>query len=365
MKKKTSLTIGLVLDDTLDRPDGVQQAVLAIGAELTRRGHDVHYIVAETTREDIPNIHSLARSLKVPFNGNSVRTPLPVPKKRIRKLFKEFNFDVLHVQMPYSPLFAARVVAEAPKQTRVFGTFHILPYNKIATFTTRLLGVYLSRNLESFAQCFAVSEPARAFMKSTFKVDGDVIPNPVDYRFFSGYRTKRKADAPLRIVFVGRFEERKGVRQLLRAYAHIKDDAELIMCGKGPLHDEIKRENTRRKLGIKLPGFVSDEDKARYLASADIAIFPSTSGESFGIVLAEAMAAGACVTVGGDNPGYASVLYPWPETLVNPDNTDEFVKTLRHFMVKKHAMKIGKQQARAVKEYDIRTVVDTLLQHYW
>lgn len=360
------LTVGLVLDDTLDVSDGVQAAVLDIGSELSRRGHDVHYIVASTTRTDLDNVHVLTKQVALKFNGNSVRTPLPVSARKIKSLFADVSFDVLHVQMPYSPLFAARVVSRASQGVKIFGTFHILPYNRNTTISTKLLGMRLSRNLKKFTSFFAVSEPARKFMAKSFKVDGEVMPNPVNYGFYNSF--KKGKHKKTQIVFVGRFEERKGVKQLVRAYAQTSSafqaQSELIMCGKGPLLDEVKGMARELGVNIKFSGFVTNEQKAQYLADADIAVFPSVSGESFGIVLTEAMSAGAGVTLGGNNPGYESVLTDWPDALFDPDDIEQFAVKLEMMSVSDRAKKIGQQQHKKASEYDINRIVDRLLIYY-
>jgi len=357
------MTIGYILDDSLDRSDGVQQAVLAIGEQMSQLGHEVHYIVAETRRTDIPNVHVMSRYLQASFNGNSVRTPRPVSRRKVRELFEQVSFDVLHVQMPYSPFMAGRVIAGAPKHIRIFGTFHILPYNLLASTGTRVLGVMQRRQMQHFVSCFAVSAPALNFMERAFRVQGEVLPNPVRWTFFHGRKptTSKKA----KIVFVGRFEERKGVLELLRSYADLpqslKDTTQLILCGAGPLHETAQRLSERLNVAAELPGFVTEDEKADHLASATIAVFPSISGESFGIVLAEAMSAGAGITLGGNNPGYASVLGDWPDVLFDPKDQQAFCATLQRFLTDVALRtKIGAQQHETARNYDIRTVASRL-----
>ncbi|MCA9328641.1 glycosyltransferase family 4 protein [Candidatus Saccharibacteria bacterium] len=358
------MIIGYVLDDTLDRSDGVQQAMLAIGEKMRSLGHEVHYIVPYTERTDIQNIHSVAKVIALKFNGNSIRTPIWSSKKKLKQLLRNTNFDVLHVQMPYSPFMAARVVRLAPKTTKIVGTFHILPYNWMSKYGTKVLGWVLTRNKKRFTTAFAVSKPAVEFMKDDFGLSGSVLGNPIDYDFFHRYASESKDVKIKRIVFVGRFEERKGVRQLVKAYEQmsIRGSVELVMCGKGPLHDEIASYAQSRGLNVLLPGFVTEEEKAKYLASADVAIFPSTSGESFGIVLTEAMSAGAGVTLGGNNPGYASVLADWPDALFDPNDIPSFTAILEMFVedeTKQH--QLGARQHEAVKQYDIGLIAERLL----
>ena len=205
------LTIGYVLDDTLDVADGVQQAVIQIGEEMRSRGHDVHYITTKTQRKDLLNAHDIGKSIAVKFNGNSVRTPIHQSNKSIDALFRNVRFDVLHVQMPFSPFFAAKVIRRAPKDVAIVGTFHILPYSGLAKFGTKVLGKTLHASLKRIQKAYAVSEPAKQFMHDSFSLDGDVLGNPVDYTFYRSYKKGSKAEGETSIVFVGRFDERKGV----------------------------------------------------------------------------------------------------------------------------------------------------------
>jgi phosphatidylinositol alpha-mannosyltransferase len=124
------------------------------------------------------------------------------------------------------------------------------------------------------------------------------------------------------ILFLGRLVPRKGCLTLLQAAKILREADEvptfrIVICGKGPLEASLRRYATDNKLDdyIEFTGFVTEADKPRYYASADISVFPSSAGESFGIVLLEAMASGRAVVLAGDNPGYASVMEPRPELL--------------------------------------------------
>lgn len=362
------LTIGYILDDTLDVTDGVQQAMLQIGEEMRQQGNDVHYITTKTTRNDIQNIHTIGTSFSTKFNGNSVRTPLPTYRKKIIQLFEKIHFDILHVQMPFSPFFAARVLQYAPEHVVIVGTFHILPYGVFAKVGTRLLALPLRKTLQKIDKAYAVSEPALEFMRDSFSIDGTVLPNPVDYSFFNTFKSN-KTSKSFRVVYVGRFDERKGVKQLVLAIESlmrtVKPPIEFIMCGAGPLHKELVATAKIKHLPITFPGFVTNDEKAGYLASADIAIFPSISGESFGIVLTEAMSANAGVTLGGNNPGYASVLHKWPEVLFDAKNPNEIAKSILTFMNDdKLSRRIGKEQHIKVREYDTKRIVKELTSDY-
>ncbi len=331
------MKIAYVLDDSLDRPDGVQQAILTIGEWMRKRGHEVHYLVATTERTDIDGIHPLARKLSVRFNGNKMGTTLPTSYAKLHRFLRLQQYDVLHVQMPYSPFFAGRLINAAPETTKVVGTFHILPYGPASVYGTRLLSLTLKRSLKRFDHFISVSKPAADFAKKTMKFDSEVVPNPVDTKRFTKARIDHQAANKKRIVFLGRLVERKGVLHLLEAYKlaiklrpGLIEDSELLIGGKGKLLARAQKLAAAlpAKANVQFLGFVDEKDKPKLLAEADLAVFPSTSGESFGIVLVEAMAAGSCMILAGDNPGYRSVLAVKPKLLVNAANHELFAKRI-------------------------------------
>jgi phosphatidylinositol alpha-mannosyltransferase len=355
-----SLTIGLVLDDSLDRPDGVQQMVILLGKWLESRGHRVHYIASTTKRRDLQHVHSVARSWNVSFNGNKLAIPRPSPKSDLVELTQKYKFDLLHVQMPYSPLMSGRLIATA--DVPVVGTFHILPYNIWSQLGTRGLGLVQARSLDRFQIVTATSEPARAFAASAYRVEPQIVPNPVELARFRAPKTRKSGDQ-FRIVFLGRLVARKGVMQLLRAVnsmsAELKSQVLVEIGGTGP--DRARAEtyviDNQLQGTVKFRGFIKESDKPAFLQRADIAVFPSTGGESFGIVLVEAMAAGAGVVIGGDNPGYRSVLGEWRECLVDPNDTDAFAHRLAMLVHdEKLRNRLHRAQSKAVKQYDISIV---------
>jgi phosphatidylinositol alpha-mannosyltransferase len=368
------LKVALVLDDSLDTPDGVQQYVLAVGRWLAASGHDVHYLVGRTTRSDIANIHSLGTNVKVRFNQNRMSIPLPVSKRAIRSLLAKERFDIIHVQMPYSPMLGARVVREAEATTGVVGTFHVAPHSRLVFEANKGLRVLLGNSLGRFDEVISVSEQAALLARETFRLDSTIIPNTLDLSQF--YRTKSfpEYDDQSTIVFLGRLVQRKGCGYLLQAVNYIEQhslmdvsDWRVIVCGGGPLADElssfVKVHHLEHR--VHLTGFVAEQDKPRYLASADIAVFPSTGGESFGIVLIEGFAAARGVVLAGDNPGYAAVLKDHPENLFNPKDASAFadilVRNLKNIETRKQA---HMWQQTAARQYDVSVVGEHILSVY-
>ncbi len=238
--KQQKLKIGLVLDDTLDSTDGVQQYVLTLAECLSKQGHEVHFLVGHTKRTDKPNIHSLSKNIAVRFNKNKLSVPLPASQKKTRQLLNRLQLDIIHVQMPFSPFLAGRVIASASEQTAVVGTFHILPASNVARFGTHFLGKLTKRSLARFDEFCAVSKPAQKFMLQAFGEKARVIPNAVNLRYFSG--TKPKVDQDLRIVFLGRLVERKGAQYAIRAFARLNNkNTALLIGGSGPMQTKLQK----------------------------------------------------------------------------------------------------------------------------
>lgn len=366
-----TLKIAFLLDDTLDKTDGVQQYITTLGAYYSQIGHEVHYLVAETARTDIKNIHSLVKYVSVSFNQNNVRTPLPAKAEEIKKLLHSLDLDVLHVQMPYSPFFAAKVIRSVSSKTKVIGTFHILPASKMHELTNRILRVALVRSLRRFDHIVSVSAPAAVFAKKVYGIKSIVVPNAVDISRFQNAPINQTRSSKKRIVFLGRFVMRKGPRELVLALRELVatyniNNLEVVMAGKGPRLDDIKmlaRHNGLAKI-ISFPGFIDENIKSELLASADIAVFPSLGGESFGIVLVEAMASGAKIVLGGNNPGYASVLAQRPELLFNPRDPKAFAHKLKSMLLNRHTKEITAWQTQHIKQYDVSVVANKLMKLY-
>lgn len=366
------MKICFVLDDGLDRPDGVQQYILTLGAWYKSKGHEVHYIVGETQRRDIPNVHVLSKNMYVRFNKNRLAMPIGASRKDIVKVLQKEQFDVLHVQMPYSPQFVARVIRNAPARTAIIGTFHILPSGILQRFGALFLGFLIRNSRKRIDVVYAVSPAAKVFAKKYMFINSEVLPNAVDLSCFTSGRALKKYAKTQNIIFLGRLVERKGALELVKAINKLVQtnrftDRKLILCGAGPLQAKIDRYITSRKLGayIARPGFIAEEAKKNYFASADLTVLPSKHGESFGIVVVEAIASGSRVVLGGDNPGYRYVLNNHDETLINPTNITVFADRIDALLNdSKHAQELGDAQRQYIKQFDVAKVGSALIKDY-
>lgn len=361
------LKIGFVLDDTLDTTDGIQQYILTVGTWLTSQGHEVHYLVGESNRKDIENVHSMSKNIKVRFNKNRVSIPLPTSKKKIAKKLEELKLDVIHVQMPYSPMFAGRVISATPQSTKIIGTFHIVMVSWLHNAGARSLELMNRNTLKRFDTIVSVSPAAANFAKTVFGIDSIIIPNAVSIKAMQHEPVHHNIPT---IVFLGRLVERKGCQYLLKALVQLQKQYDGLyqvqIAGKGPMRDKLLSYAMKHNIkNVHFMGFIEESHKPALLAGADIAVFPSTGGESFGIVLIEAMAAGSRVVLGGDNVGYQSVLGDHPDLLVKSQDTHAFANRLQYFLEHPGAREAAAiWESEQIKQYDVSVVGKQLLELY-
>lgn len=366
--------IALVLDDSLDTPDGVQQYVLNVGRWLSENGHTVHYLVGETKhRPELSHVHSIGRNVKVRFNQNRMSMPLPTSNKKIRELLAAEQYDVIHVQMPYSPFLAGRIVKNAGARTAVVATFHVAPHGKMVHAANVLLRLMVHGSIRRFDEFISVSPVAQKFAQQTFRIQSTVVPNTVDLTNYYAPKQFKKYATSTNIEFFGRLVERKGAQYFLRAINRLHKADQLprncrvLVCGAGPLDAQLKAYVAQNGLAdiVDFAGFIPEEDKGRWLACGDIVAYPSTGGESFGIVLLEGMAASRGMVLAGDNPGYRGVLGDHPEVLFDPKDEAAFAEKLHEYLA---SDKLRKQAAAWQKPYartfDLPNVMHKILEVY-
>lgn len=359
------MKIGIVLDDTLDSTDGIQQYVVCLGEWLKQRGHTVHYLVGETSRTDLSGIHSLAQNVQVSFNGNRLSIPRPVSFKRLRTLLDDVRLDVLHVQTPYSPFLGGRLIRCAADDTAVVGTFHILPYGKLATLGSDILGKINTSTAKRFDAMMATSHPAKEFAGKHYGFTSAVVANPFHHDAFSSARKGKIVPRTIkRILFMGRLVERKGALELLQAVDYMQTHGlasgayQVIVGGKGPQLPKLQHFTRDHNLTdvVSFPGFIAEAEKPKFLARADITVFPSLAGESFGISLLEGMAASRGAVLAGNNPGYASVVAERAQ-LFDPRDTAGFAALLSRWLSDDAARRaLAQRQHTHVAQFDIDVI---------
>lgn len=375
-----SYRIAFVFDDTLDVLDGVQQHIVTLGKELSRRGHDVHYLVGQTEHSPVPHTHVMSRNVMVRANGNRMRIPLPASRQLIARTLAEGDFDILHVQAPYSPFMAGRVLRAAAPDTGVVATYHIAVSDPFSAIGGLALGAINTRTHRRIDEVIAVSDVAARYAAITAHTTARVIANPVDVRMMreraSAAGTSESDDGSMapHIVFLGRFVKRKGADIVLDAIDYGEQHrlfpagTHVTMAGKGPLLEECKRRAAGFATPVSFPGFIEESAKPALLRSADVAVFPATGGESFGIVLLEAIASGATVTLAGDNPGYHSTLLGDTDALF-PVRGRDTARILAERIARTiddaaWAKQVHTREELLLDRYDVRTIADQVEQVY-
>lgn len=230
-----------------------------------------------------------------------------------------------------------RVIDLVDDSVAVVGTFHILPYSILSTVGSRMLGIWAGRTAKRFDAMMSTSAPAQAFAESYYGFKSTVVPNGFE---LSTFTSGKPANKNKQVKYLGRLVARKGPLELLKAVSLLVERGQwpkgwlVVIGGKGKLLPKLQAMIDTNHLNalVDLDGFIAETAKADFLADADIAAFPSTAGESFGISLLEGMAAARGVVLAGDNPGYRSVMSPFEDQLFDPKDTERFAALLLDWM---------------------------------
>ena len=314
------MKIGLVCPYIDPENGGVAQHVRFLYENLRLRGHDVRVLTAShgPQRSSEGDIIRLGVGFSVPINA-SVGTLTFSPRylSQIGAMLEREQFDVLHFHEPFVPFLSLFLLRES--QSVNIATFHAYAgFSPSYEFGSRALRGYAAR----LHGRIAVSAAARHFIDRFFPGDYKVIPNGVDVgRFANAVPIARWQDGTPNVLFVGRHEPRKGLLHLLKAHRILRKtgtESRLLVVGSGPQEREARRYVATRGLqGVEFLGRVSDGQKAQLFRTADVYASPATGGESFGIVLLEAMAAGTPI-VCSDIHGYKGVVRRGREGLLVP-----------------------------------------------
>ena len=359
MDKK--LKIGLVSPYGWDLPGGVQIHIRDLAEHLIAKGHEVSVLTPAVEEELLPTwVQSAGRPLAIPYNGAVARVSFgPVATLRVRKWISEGDFDLLHLHEPAIPSLSllACWAAEGP----MVGTFHATAPRQKAIFA---VGPILEPAIEKLSARIAVSEMARETLTEHLETNAIVIPNGINHQFFSDAKANPEWVGSS-IGFVGRFDEpRKGLDVLIRALPEIiknNPDLRIMVAGPGESEDVLKGVDQSIRNRFHFLGRVSDVDKARLLKSVDLYVGPNTGGESFGIILAEAMAAGTAV-VASDLPAFRATLNNGNAgaLFINEDSTD-LARVANNLLLNKELnQKLGKSGQEWSKRYDWTIVANQI-----
>lgn len=312
--------VGLVCPYSWDIPGGVQAHVRDLADTLISLGHEVSVLApGDEDQEGLPAyVVAAGKAVPIPYNGSVARLQFgPVSATRVRRWLRDGQFDVVHVHEPAPPSLSllACMLGSGP----MVATFHS------ATVRSRMLStvdVMLQPFLEKLSGRIAVSPAARKVIVEHLGGDAIVIPNGVSVAHYA--HAKPLDGYPLSggaIGFIGRYDEpRKGMDVLIDAFGRLlerRPSTRLVIAGRGDEAQLLAALSPRIAAQVDLLGQVSEHDKARLLRSVDVYCAPNTGGESFGIILLEAMAAGAPI-VASDLPAFQAVLAGGEGGLLSP-----------------------------------------------
>ncbi|WP_460497300.1 glycosyltransferase family 4 protein [Glycomyces tarimensis] len=302
------MRIGIVSPYSFDVAGGVQNHIKDLAETLIDGGHDVSVLAPATETDDLPDfVVAGGKTVAVPYNGSIARLAFgPRSAARVRRWCVDGDFDVVHVHEPLTPSLSCLAVLTA--RCPVVATFH--------TAITRSRMLAAGKNmaqlvLENLSARIAVSPYARKVQVEHLGGGAVEIPNGVPVAFYRKAAALRSKPEGSTIGFMGRYgEPRKGFGILRDAFARLaadRPDIHLLVVGRGDAQSAVAGLDPAIAERIHFLGAVTDEEKASMLASVDLYVAPNTGGESFGMILTEAMAAGTCV-LASDIEAFKSVL---------------------------------------------------------
>jgi phosphatidylinositol alpha-mannosyltransferase len=287
---------------------------------------------------------------------------------QVDELFEAEQFDVLHFHEPWVPLLSHQLLTRS--RAKNIATFHAkLPDTVMSRTIEKVITPYTKSLLKYFSTMTAVSDAAASYVRSLTDDEIEIVPNGIDLKKYKVQSTKYKAEqpatlysAPCTILYVGRLEKRKGVKFLLKAVHELQKtnpDILVQIAGDGPDRQQLERYAKENKINTQFLGRVSEADKLLLLHTSRVFCSPARYGESFGIVLLEAMAVGLPV-IAGDNPGYSAVMQGTGSlSLVDPSDTTEFARRLDLMLTNDEVRSLWQTWASTnVKQYDYPLVVD-------
>ncbi len=293
------MKVALVSAYDLAVPGGVQAQVIGLARALRAAGDQVVVVapgkVGSAGPVDLAVVR-VGRARSVRANGSLAPVaPTPAAMHRTRQALRAASVDVVHVHEPLVP--GPALAAAADHAVPVIGTFH----RARTGITYRVYGHGLRRVVRGLDARVAVSEVARTTLwAAAGPCDVTILPNAIDPERFA--RAEPIPTAQPTVLFVGRIEHRKGLETLLRAFRELPGDFRLRIVGEGP-DTAVLRRRFADDHRLEWLGRLPDDQLTRYLAAAEVLVAPSLGGESFGVVLLEAMAAGVAV-LASDLPGY-------------------------------------------------------------
>jgi phosphatidylinositol alpha-mannosyltransferase len=367
MMQMRSLRIGVVCPYGWDTPGGVQIHIKELSQWLIARGHEVS-VLAPVTEEDgniEPWVVSAGRPISIPYNGAVAKVIFgPLASSRVKQWISNGNFDLLHLHEPAIPSLS--LLAGWAGDGPMVATFHAAANpQKVAN----AIGTMLDPLIERITAKIAVSEIARETLKDRFNTEAVVIPNGIDSKKFEGIGVRAEWALPNTLGFIGRFDEpRKGLAVLFAAIPKIVNrvpNLRILVAGPGNASDFEKLVPLDLRERITFLGRISEIEKAQFFKSISLYIAPNTGGESFGIILAEAMAAKTPI-VASNLPAFLRLLDDGDSgAIFASEDADDLAETIINLLENSQMReKIAFAGYEKAKSFDWDAVGDQILSVY-
>ncbi|SQG64802.1 glycosyltransferase [Corynebacterium renale] len=353
------MKVGIVCPYSFDEPGGVQAHIIDLARALKAKGHEVSVLGPASTETQLPDfVVKGGPAIAVPYNGSVARISFgPHVINNLKKFVCEEQLDVLHIHEPNSPSYS--MAAAMYCYGNLVATYHA------STKKSRVLKLalpFLRPFLEKIRAGIAVSEMARRWQVEALGGDPILIPNGVHIRDYAQFRKLPNPHQrePFEIVFLGRLDEpRKGLKVLLKALTLLDREVKVTVMGAG---------ESRTVPGVTFAGKVSDEEKQQILGRADIYVAPNTGGESFGIVLVEAMAAG-CAVVASDIEAFSLVCEADSSNpagvIFKNGSPHDLARRLQELIDKPQRMRdVAERGVTRAKDFDWATIADQIVTVY-
>lgn len=330
------MKIGIVCPYNIFKGGGVQEYALGLRDGLMAAGHKAFVITPQPIDYNgpkVPGIIMVGGATPIRSFHTYAQVSASVDTDSLEAVLKEQNFDILHFHEPWVPMLSRQILTRS--DAIHIGTFHAAMSERRTSRTVEKVITPYTKSLLGYLDILtAVSPVATNYVKSLTHRQIYIIPNGIDLKKY-----RKKSHKPLlphknkkTIFYIGRIEKRKAVKNLVDAFAminRIHRHYHLVIAGEGPEKEKIEEYIKEQKINnVKFLGHIEESEKIKLLQNSEVFCSPALYGESFGIVLLEAMAAG-CVVVAGANAGYENVLTGSGQiSLVNPKDTKEFARRL-------------------------------------
>lgn len=365
------MRIGLVCPYNIFKNGGVQECVLALKNEYQKKGHEAYIITPRPKGVETENIDGIllvgqSRDFNAPFQATTAQISVTFDNNAIDSLLHEYRFDVLHFHEPWVPIVGRQILTRS--NTVNVATFHAkLPDTMMSKTIEKVITPYTKSILKYIDAFTAVSDAAAEYVKSLTKKELTIVPNGIDIEKFQHNISEPREKHT--ILYIGRLEKRKGVLYLLKAFRQLQTihpEAKLVIAGDGPDRNKLENYVELNDIdNVEFLGFIDEAKKIQLLAITTIYCSPAIYGESFGIVLLEAMAAGA-VTVAGNNPGYTGVMKDTGAiSITNVKDIDEFARKLQLLMMDYELRKLWTSwSSEYVTQFNYERIAELYLKVY-